>query len=63
VKANTVGPQHRAGYARIAASLEADACLIACTELSVLGAPENVEKPVVDALDALVRATIAEAKA
>jgi aspartate racemase len=62
VKANSAGSRHRAGYARLAASLDADACLIACTELSVLGAPEGLVKPVVDALDALVRATVAEAK-
>jgi aspartate racemase len=62
VKANAAASRHRAAYARIATSLEADAVLLACTELSVLGAPERVTGPVVDALDILVRATISEAK-
>jgi aspartate racemase len=62
VKANSAGPRHRASYAHIAASLNPDAFLIACTELSVLGAPDGVSKPVVDALDALVYATVVTAK-
>jgi aspartate racemase len=61
VKAGRVTDAHRRTYARIAQSLEADAYLIACTELSVLGAPEGVAKPVVDALDVLVAATVKEA--
>jgi aspartate racemase len=40
VKANRADASHRTAYARIAKSLEAEACLIACTELSVLGPPE-----------------------
>jgi aspartate racemase len=63
VKASSVRPQHRTGYAQIAAALDSDALLIACTELSVLGAPAGSAGPVVDALDALVRATVTEAKA
>jgi aspartate racemase len=63
VKAGIAGRGHKAGYARIAASLDADAWLIACTELSVLGLPEDLGKPIVDTLDVLVRATVAEAKA
>jgi aspartate racemase len=62
VKANRVTAQHRRDYADVAGALDMDALLIACTELSVLGAPEGVTRPVVDALDALVKATIAEAK-
>ncbi|HEY5337467.1 MAG TPA: amino acid racemase [Rhizomicrobium sp.] len=62
VKANAVTPQHRADYAAVAKSLQADAYLIACTELSVLGPPEGVTLPSIDALDALVDETIRIAK-
>jgi aspartate racemase len=62
VKAGNVTAQHKRDYAEIAASLNADAYLIACTELSVIGPPEGVSKPIVDALDVLVAATIAAAK-
>jgi aspartate racemase len=66
VKANAVGEQHWRGYADVANALVkagAEAFLIACTELSVLGAPQNTALPHVDALDALVDATIAQARA
>ncbi len=62
VKAGNLTAQHRRDYAEIAASLNADSYLIACTELSVIGAPDGVANPVVDALDVLVAATIAGAK-
>ncbi|MEI9994325.1 MAG: amino acid racemase [Rhizomicrobium sp.] len=61
VKAGAVTPQSRADYAALAAALAqdgADAFLIACTELSVLGAPAGIALPVVDALDALVTETV-----
>lgn len=58
VKANRIADAHRRDYAAITQSLDADAYLIACTELSVLGAPPGVTKPVVDALDVLVKATV-----
>ena len=61
VKANALTAQHRRDYAQIAASLDADAYLIACTELSVIGPPEGMTKPVVDALDVLVEATVKKA--
>lgn len=61
LKANRVTDAHRESYARIAGALDCDACLIACTELSVLGAPEGVTVPVVDALDVLVKAVVAAA--
>jgi len=61
VKANALTAQHRRDYAQIAVSLDVDAYLIACTELSVIGPPESVTKPVVDALDALVEATVTKA--
>jgi aspartate racemase len=61
VKAHTVTAQHCQDYSEIAAALNADACLIACTELSVIGPPEGFDKPCIDALDALAAATIAEA--
>jgi aspartate racemase len=58
VKANRVTDAHRRGYGAIARALDCDACLIACTELSVLGAPPGLGKPAVDALDVLVKATV-----
>ncbi|HEY1630541.1 MAG TPA: amino acid racemase [Rhizomicrobium sp.] len=62
VKAGRVTDAHRKDYERIAGALDCDAYLIACTELSVLGAPDGVTAPIVDALDVLVKATVAEAK-
>ena len=64
VKANAVTPQHRAEYSAIARELReegADAFLIACTELSVIGPPEGVQLPYVDALDVLVAETVRQA--
>jgi aspartate racemase len=61
VKAANVGEQHRRDYARVAACISADAFLIACTELSVLGPPKDLARPFVDTLDVLVGATIAQA--
>ncbi len=61
VKANALTSQHHRDYADIAAVLDADAYLIACTELSVLGPPEGLTRPYIDALDVLVAATIREA--
>ncbi len=58
VKAQRVTDAHRCDYAAIAQSLDCDAYLIACTELSVLGAPPGVNKLAADALDVLVKATI-----
>ncbi|HTT98194.1 MAG TPA: amino acid racemase [Rhizomicrobium sp.] len=58
VKANRVTDAHRRDYASIARALSADAYLVACTELSVLGAPPGATAPVVDALDVLVKATV-----
>ena len=62
VKANALTPQHRRNYADIAASLDADAYLIACTELSVIGPPDGLAGPHVDALDVLASAAIKEAQ-
>lgn len=65
VKAGNAGAAHRTAYAHVAKELEeahADAFLIACTELSVLGAPAGISRPVFDTLDVLVDATIAEAR-
>lgn len=61
VKANVMDAGLRAEYASVIAALAecgADALLVACTELSVLGLPENTRLPAVDALDVLVAATI-----
>jgi len=58
VKANALTARHRRDYSDIAASLDVGAYLIACTELSVIGPPEGLAKPFVDALDMLVEATI-----
>jgi aspartate racemase len=66
VKSNAVGEEHRRDYAIVANILVksgAEAFLIACTELSILGAPEDAKLPYVDALDALVDATIHEVRA
>jgi aspartate racemase len=63
VKAGEAGDRYRRDYADVAAGLPgADAFLIACTELSVLGPPANLSLAHVDALDVLVEATIAEAR-
>ncbi|HEX4862121.1 MAG TPA: hypothetical protein VFV07_12855, partial [Rhizomicrobium sp.] len=61
VKANTLTDEHRRDYARVAGSLDVDAYLIACTELSVIGPPAGITKPHIDALDVLVEATVAAA--
>lgn len=61
VKRAGVTNGHRDSYADVAAALKADAYLIACTELSVLGPPDGIAKPTVDALDALVAETIKQA--
>lgn len=63
VKAGKDSNALRQSYATVAKSLSgADALLIACTELSVLGAPTGITVPCVDALDVLVEATIQSAK-
>jgi aspartate racemase len=63
VKAGNTGDGEKKVYAQIAGSLAGvDALLIACTELSVLGAPEGISQPYIDALDVLVAATIAAAR-
>ncbi len=59
VKAAAVTEAHRRDYAAVARGLDADAYLLACTELSVLGAPPGLKA--VDALDALVAETVARA--
>ena len=64
VKAAKLTDQHKRDYADVSAALEragADTFLIACTELSVIGAP-NSRVPSIDALDALVCATVVDAK-
>jgi aspartate racemase len=58
VKANALTGRHRQDYAEIAAALDVDAYLIACTELSVIGAPDGISKPHIDALDVLVEETV-----
>lgn len=64
VKAGNLTARHKRDYADVAAALKcagADAYLLACTELSVIGPPDS-ELPSVDALDVLVSATVAQAK-
>lgn len=64
VKAGQLNSEHRWSYARIAKSISesrADAFLVACTELSVIGPPDGIAAPVLDTLDVLVDATIATA--
>jgi aspartate racemase len=65
VKSNSLTDRHRADYATIARNLlsnGANAFLVACTELSVIGPPEGITLPSVDALDALVEETIRTAQ-
>jgi aspartate racemase len=61
VKAAALTDAHRRSYAAVAAALDVDAFLIACTELSVIGPPDGVRVLAVDALDALVEETVARA--
>jgi aspartate racemase len=66
VKAGQLNDGHRRDYARIAGAIGqdgVDAFLIACTELSVIGPPDRIGKPVFDTLDVLVEETIASARA
>jgi aspartate racemase len=65
VKAGRLDARHRQDYAAVAENLMAtgaDAFLIACTELSVIGPPLQAACRVVDSLDVLVEATIAAAR-
>jgi aspartate racemase len=65
VKAGSVTEDVRRSYEAVAGALVrggAEALLIACTELSVLGSPDHSGLPVVDALDALVAATVRTAR-
>lgn len=63
VKTGTVTDKHHRDYSEVALLMSGvDAILIACTELSVLGAPKGVAYPSIDALDVLVSATVAEAR-
>ena len=66
VKSGQFGAAHEQDYEAVTQNLldaGADALLIACTELSVIGPPANATCPVVDSLDVLVEATIATARA
>ncbi len=65
VKAGRLDDQDRQDYARVARHLldaGADALLVACTEFSVIGPPAGADRPVIDALDALVEGTITAAR-
>jgi aspartate racemase len=65
VKAGGASPAHRRTYEAIARKLKengADAFLVACSELSLLPAPD-VGSPVIDTLDVLVDATVQTARA
>ncbi len=64
VKAGGASPAHRRTYEAIARKLKengADAFLVACSELSLLPAPD-VGSPVIDTLDVLVDATVKVAR-
>jgi len=64
LKAGRVGDTHQRSYDAIARRLSedgADAMLVACTELSLLSAPQNCG-PLFDTLDLLVEATIRTAR-
>lgn len=65
VKAGATTLEVRHHYAAVASALAdqgADALLLACTELSVLGPPAGCGLPIIDALDALVAATVRRAR-
>lgn len=65
VKAGQLASRHRKDYTKIALSLAdagAEILLVACTELSVIGPPDDVVMPVIDTLDVLAEATIATAR-
>jgi aspartate racemase len=65
VKSGQLETGHHQNYAAVAENLMdagADAFLIACTELSVIGPPRIAAIPIVDSLDVLVEATIATAR-
>lgn len=65
VKANRMDVALRADYAAVIEALAqrgADALLVACTELSVLGLPEDTPLPAIDALDVLVEAAVQTAR-
>jgi len=66
IKGGRLNESHRADYENAAAALEragAEVFIIACTEFSLLGPPRSIGKPCVDALDVLVRETVATARA
>ena len=65
VKSGQFGARHQQDYRAVTENVMdagADAVLIACTELSVIGPPLEAACPVVDSLDVLVEATIATAR-
>jgi len=65
VKAGRLDKKRRQKYAEIAGTLinaGAEAFLIACTELSVIGPLANTTVPAIDTLDALVEGTIRSAR-
>jgi aspartate racemase len=65
VKAARLDKRRRQKYAEIAGTLinaGAEAFLIACTELSVIGPLANTTVPAIDTLDALVEGTIRSAR-
>jgi aspartate racemase len=66
VKAGDKSPELKARLRRVGEdliSMGAEALIFACTELSVVLGPEDFDVPVVDALEALARAAIREARA
>lgn len=65
VKAQRLTLEDRSAYSDVAQHVlerGADCLLIACTELSVIGAPERTPLPYVDSLAVLVEATLATAR-
>jgi aspartate racemase len=65
VKSGQIETRHHQDYTAVAENLldaGADAFLIACTELSVIGPPLAAAIPIMDSLDILVEATIATAR-
>jgi len=59
VKREGATASHRAAFARLAAAVDADIVIVACTEFSLLAAPDP---RLIDSLDVLVGAIVAFAK-
>lgn len=62
IKAGDTGPQARAEMAALARTLDADAVLSACTEVPLVLAAADLDRPLLDSTDVLVARTVAFAQ-